>query len=190
LSAYSSTPDVNVACAAVTAYAVATPASWEYLADWGYGNPPFYAEWLCAGSAAVTGVVWNDFCPTTGLFGNPNASCKPGLDEANGIWEAGETGFADVTVQLFDGDCTTLTAAPLRTTRTAPGGSYTFDRLTAGTYCVVVDALIEGNSTILIPGQWTAPADDGSGVAKQPLTVLPGAFLFFDANFGWDYQLD
>lgn len=190
LTTYGATPDVDTACAAVTTYAEANPASWEYMADWGYGNPPFYAEWLCAGSAAMTGIVWNDFCPMTGMFGNPNASCKPGLDEANGIWESGEEGFADVTVELYEGDCTTLADFPMRSTLTSWGGSYTFDLLTSGEYCVVIDATSDENSTILIPGQWTAPADDGTGVAKIPVTVTPGAFLFLEADFGWDYQLD
>lgn len=190
LTAYSAIPDVNVACANVTAYATANPDAWTYLADWGYANPPFYAEWLCAGSSAITGVVWDDFCPVTGLFGNPNASCKPGLDEANGIWEAGETGIADLTVQLYTGDCSMLTEPPIRTASTSAGGSYTFDLLQSGSYCVVVDARATGNDTILIPGQWTAPPDDGTGVAQIPVTVTPGSFLFLQSDFGWDYQLD
>lgn len=190
LSAYSSTPDVDAACAAVTAYAIANPASWDYLADWGYGNPTFHAEWLCAGSAAVTGVVWNDFCPVTGMFGTPNASCKAGLEEANGIWEAGEEGIAEVTLTLYEGDCTSLSEFGIDSTSTGSRGSYTFDLLTAGNYCIVVDAGADGNDTILIPGQWTAPADDGTGVAKIPVTVIPGAFLFMEADFGWDYQFD
>lgn len=190
LTAYGSTPDVDAACAAVTTYAEANPASWNYMADWGYANPPFYAEWLCAGSTALTGIVWNDFCPVTGMFGNPNASCKPGLEEANGIWESGEDGLADITVELYEGDCTTLADFPFRTTLTHPGGSYTFDLLTSGTYCVVIDATADGNSAILIPGQWTAPVDDGSGVAKLTVALAPGAFSFLEADFGWDYQLD
>jgi hypothetical protein len=190
LTAYGSTPNVDTACAAVTTYATATPASWDYLADWGYGNPPFYAEWLCNGSSAITGIVWNDFCPVTGMLPNPNASCNPGVDEANGIWEAGEEGIADVAVSLYEGDCTTLADYPTRTTLTSWGGSYTVDLLTGGAYCVVIDATAEGNSDILIPGQWTAPADDGSGIAQHPVTVAPGGFLFLDADFGWDYQFD
>ncbi len=190
LAAYSSTPDVDAACAAVATYAAANPDSWDYLADWGYGNPPFHAEWLCAGSAAVTGIVWNDYCPITGMFGSPNASCQAGMEVANGIWEAGEAGLPDVTVHLYEGDCTTLADFPARITTTGPGGSYTFDLLTAGDYCVVVDATANGNGDLLIPGQWTAPADDGTGVAKIPVTVTTGAFLFFEADFGWDYQLD
>ncbi|HRW04793.1 MAG TPA: LysM peptidoglycan-binding domain-containing protein [Caldilineaceae bacterium] len=190
LTAYGSTPDVDAACAAVTTYAEANPASWEYMADWGYANPPFYAEWLCAGSTALTGVIWNDFCPVTGMFANPNASCKAGLQEANGIWEAGEEGLADVTVELYEGDCTTLADFPIRTATTASGGAYYFDLLTSGTYCVVVDAGANGNSAILIPGEWTAPAGDGSGIAQIPVTLTPGAFFFLGADFGWDYQLD
>ncbi|MEZ4679224.1 MAG: SdrD B-like domain-containing protein [Caldilineaceae bacterium] len=190
LTAYSATPDFDSACAAVTTYAEANPDAWNYMADWGYANPRFYAEWLCAGSAALTGIVWNDFCPTTGMFGNPNASCKPGLQEANGIWESGEEGFADIAVQLYESDCTTLADFPSNSVVTTPGGSYTFDNLTSGAYCVVVDAGAEDNSDRLIPGQWTAPADDGSGVAKIPLTVTPGAFLFLESDFGWDFQLD
>lgn len=188
LSAYGSAPDVDAACAAVTLYAEANPASWNYLADWGYANPPFYAEWLCAGSAAMSGTVWNDFCPPSGMFVSPNASCKAGMEEANGIWEAGEDGLPDLTVELYEGNCSTLADYPIRSIYTTPSGSYAFDLLSAGDYCVVIDATSETNSVHLIPGQWTKPTDDGSGVAKQAVTLAPGAFLFLDADFGWDYQ--
>ncbi len=47
LSSYNTSGSLAQACADTTAYAVANPDSWQYLADWGYANPSFAAEDLC-----------------------------------------------------------------------------------------------------------------------------------------------
>ena len=48
LKSYRATTSVIQACRDTTKYAQATPAAWEFLADWGYGNPTFTAADLCA----------------------------------------------------------------------------------------------------------------------------------------------
>lgn len=47
LKSYRATTSVIQACRDTTKYAQATPAAWEFLADWGYGNPTFTAADLC-----------------------------------------------------------------------------------------------------------------------------------------------
>jgi hypothetical protein len=47
LSSYNTSGNLAQACADTTAYSVANPDSWQYLADWGYANPTFAAEDLC-----------------------------------------------------------------------------------------------------------------------------------------------
>jgi hypothetical protein len=47
LSSYNTSGSLAQACADTTAYSVANPDSWQYLADWGYANPSFAAEDLC-----------------------------------------------------------------------------------------------------------------------------------------------
>ena len=47
LSSYNTSGSLPQACADTTAYSVANPDSWQYLADWGYANPSFAAEDLC-----------------------------------------------------------------------------------------------------------------------------------------------
>lgn len=47
LKSYKSYRSVIQACRDTTKYAQATPAAWQFLADWGYANPSFKAEDLC-----------------------------------------------------------------------------------------------------------------------------------------------
>jgi hypothetical protein len=49
LDNYEVSNSLSQACVATTAYAVANPASWDFLADWGYANPSFSAQELCPG---------------------------------------------------------------------------------------------------------------------------------------------
>lgn len=47
LTSYKDNTSVIQACRDATRYAQANPASWQYLADWGYANPSFTAQDLC-----------------------------------------------------------------------------------------------------------------------------------------------
>ena len=71
----------------------------------------------------------------------------------------------------------------LATTLTDAAGTYSFAGLEPGTYCVSVDSLGATNETILIPGSWTYPSDEGQA------TVSVGAGeSSMGVNFGWDFQ--
>ncbi|MGE5603705.1 MAG: LysM peptidoglycan-binding domain-containing protein [Nitrososphaerales archaeon] len=47
LTSYETNGSVIQACRDTTKYAAANPASWQFLADWGYANPSFTAQDLC-----------------------------------------------------------------------------------------------------------------------------------------------
>ncbi len=47
LSSYRGSGSVIQACRDVAVYSAKTPASWNFLADWGYANPSFTAQDLC-----------------------------------------------------------------------------------------------------------------------------------------------
>ena len=66
---------------------------------------------------------------------------------------------------------------------TDANGMYTFAGLDPGTYCVSVDALGGTNETILIPGGWTYPNEEG-----QATVTMGAGEESLGVNFGWDYQ--
>lgn len=142
--------------------------------------------------AAITGLVWHDLCSVSGGEGEepavPSAGCvalEDGGYAANGIQEDDEPGLADITVSLGSGSCP---AAETETAVTNDDGVYRFAGLEAGTYCVSVDALSNANSSLLIPGDWTAPESD-AGVGLTYVTVtVDEEQTAEENNFGWDYQ--
>lgn len=143
-------------------------------------------------AGTITGMVWHDLCGVTGGEGGeaavPSAGCvalEDGGYTANGNLDEDEPGIADVVVSLGVGACP---AAETATAITDAGGNYRFEGLEAGTYCVGVDALSTANSSILIPGDWTAP-ESNAGVGLSNATVTLGEDQGAqDVNFGWDYQ--
>jgi hypothetical protein len=137
--------------------------------------------------ATIAGRVWHDVCAIAGGEGgvpaSPSEGCVPdagGGYRANGLLEQDEPGIEGVVVSLGQGECP---AAGLQTALTDADGYYTFPDLDAGTYCISVDPLQEPNTSILVPGGWTAPDDRGAvTVALSPGTQR------MDVSFGWDYQ--
>jgi hypothetical protein len=101
---------------------------------------------------------------------------------ANGVYESGEPGIGGVVVRLGSGDCP---STGLATTTTGGSGGYSFNSLSAGTYCVSIDALDSTNSSVLIPGGWTYPTRGGN--AQSIVTLDPGE-TSSGISFGWDYQ--
>jgi len=133
---------------------------------------------------AIGGKVWHDLCkvPYETVAEPPEGCVKlPGGGlVANGVLEAGEPGIEGVVVMLGSGACP---STGLATAATDANGLYSFPGLDAGTYCVSVDALDATNETILIPGGWTYPNEEGRAtVAVGEGEEIP------DVNFGWDYQ--
>lgn len=193
LTSFGATPDVAQACAATTTYAIAHPDSWNYLADWGYGNPSFSAEQFCSGAGSVSGVVWNDFCtvPDADSVLPPNPGCvnTGGGYAANGIREAGEEPLGGVSLTLVHRQCSQPGNEVTATTITSGSGRYTFNGLEPGDYCVKIDLNAGDNTSILIPGDWTQPAGSGGTVIGINVSLTPGQETQ-DVDFGWDYQFD
>jgi hypothetical protein len=147
-------------------------------------------------SAMIRGVVWRDTCgqPELGPIPDPPPvgciSLPGGGIAANGVQDPWEDwkGIEDVVVRLSEGACPSAVA--MRDVPTLADGTFAFYMVNPGTYCVSVDSLNPINTSILIPGGWSAPAGSISGsVASQTVTVAAG-----DDNtgtaFGWDDQYE
>ena len=136
----------------------------------------------------INGRVWHDLCAVAGAVDDedsvPSAGCiaAPGGGfQANSLLEEGEPGIPGVLVSLSEGTCPAT--SPLATALTDRDGDYVFTDLSAGSYCVSVDALAVENE-LLLPGIWTHPDTD---VSSHTLTLEDGD-LVTGINFGWDYQ--
>jgi CSLREA domain-containing protein len=143
------------------------------------------------GEGSISGLVWHDLCavPDLGYPPTPPPGCAdPGGDglytDADGIYDPSEPGIPGITVRLKAGNC--AVGSDLMMAVTDAAGEYSFSGLAAGTYCVSVDALGDGNDLVLIPGGWTFPT---RGVNPITTEILLGAGeTLIDVNFGWDYQ--
>jgi hypothetical protein len=135
----------------------------------------------------IGGRVWHDVCGVAGGEGSapavPSAGCVPdgGGYRANGLLEAGEPGIEGVQVALGQGQCP---SDGLATATTSADGTYVFNDLAAGTYCVTVDPLQEPNASLLLPGGWTAPAVEQGSVT----VALDPGMQRTDVDLGWDHQ--
>lgn len=155
------------------------PETWSFFTDFASS---------CVPEASISGIVWHDLCAVPDGPVDPS-DIPPGCllfgDAlgANGTLDTGEPGIGGITLHLGNGACP---STGLSTTSTAPDGSYAFTGLAAGTYCISVDALNDGNDLVLIPGGWTYPArGDNPQYTTQALS--PGENVT-GVNFGWDYQ--
>jgi Ig-like domain from next to BRCA1 gene/SdrD B-like domain len=144
------------------------------------------------GVGSISGVVWHDECAVSGGEGGapitPTGGCIQGAAgsyRANGILEANEKGIPGVLVNLGSGSCP---STGLSQTTTGPNGTFAFADLPPATYCVSSDPMEGGNSNILLPGEWTYPAQAvGQQVASASSSVVAGEDRG-NVNFGWDYQ--
>lgn len=142
-------------------------------------------------SAVIGGVVWEDICFFT-ADGTASRGCveieDTGIFVGDGS-QINEPGLAGITVILAEGVCTTANPLPpantiLATAVTDENGLYRFENLSAGEYCVAIDALSPVNLDFLIPGNWTWPAP---GVGQQPAFMVDGE-QYLTVDFGWDFQ--
>jgi hypothetical protein len=140
-------------------------------------------------SAALGGVVWDDFC----LNSDPGQGCQEfpegsGIFIANGTYDPSESPLSGILIGLAEGACPTGGTIPdesavLNTTLTDDDGRFIFEGLSDGTYCIFMDALNEDMVDLLIPGNWTWPA---TGVGYSTWVLDPGEQKS-DLDFGWDY---
>ncbi len=140
---------------------------------------------------SLSGLVWHDMCAVAGGESGipmvPSAGCVPVENSyrANGLEDVDEPGLGGVLVHLGLGSCPATSQA---TTTTAADGSYSFKGLQPGTYCLFIDPLDAQNTPILVPGDWTFPADAiGQAIAMRSVP-LSSAEDRRRINFGWDYQ--
>jgi hypothetical protein len=140
------------------------------------------------GGGSISGLVFHDLCAVPD---GPYVEVPPGCIAfsdgglgANGVYDPGEPGIPGVHVVLGQGTC--ASSVILQTAVTGADGSYSFNSLPAGTYCVSADALEADNVSALIPGNWTYPMRDVN-------PILQAVILGADEHragiiFGWDYQ--
>ncbi len=143
-----------------------------------------------AAPGGVAGFVWHDVCAVAGgeggLAAQPSEGCVARGEGfvANGVYDPEEPLLEGAVVTLNTGACPGVST--LATAVTDAQGAYQFENVSPGAYCVFVNALEEPNTTLLVPGEWTAPSDSAApGIAS--ITVASGA-ITADVNFGWDYQ--
>jgi hypothetical protein len=135
----------------------------------------------------INGLVFHDLCAVAGGEGGEPAVPSDGCVEpsanvfrADGI-NNDEPGIVGVEVMLGTGACPSTGLAAVIT---AADGSFVFENVAPGTYCVSVDPLAGPNESILVPGGWTLPADGTQGITvEQDAGASIGGI-----EFGWDYQ--
>ncbi len=142
-----------------------------------------------AGSGSISGLVFHDLCalPYESVSTPPPGCIDLGPVDgygANGVYDPGEPGIPGVHVKLLQGSCVSSTI--LQTAVTGPDGSFAFDNLAAGDYCVFSDSLEADNVSVLIPGNWTYPGYNINPVTQA--VSLGNGEDFSGILFGWDYQ--
>lgn len=143
-------------------------------------------------SGSISGRLWHDLCAAGGE-GAPEPETAPvgcvalegGGYGADGVLSAEEPGIEGVSIRLGEGVCPSF---GLATATTDGGGGFRFEGLSAGTYCLSVDASAEGNASILIPGGWTFPISEETGAVVQQSVTLSESAVLDGVNFGWDFQ--
>lgn len=145
-------------------------------------------------TGAISGSVWHDLCAATGseaAEGAPADGCVTAAGGTtqigNGALDEGEEGIAGVQLHLLPGDCTAALPGDEQLVLTGEDGSYRFEGLAAGTYCVFLDTADDHNATALEEGLLTYPTSDGVVTNSVTVTVEDGAELT-DVNFGFDYR--
>jgi hypothetical protein len=173
-----------------------TSATWSFVTPNASGGAcmevlPAVAEVArpAAGSSAIAGHVWHDLCAVPYAstdIAPPGCIFLPdGGLEANGILDPGEGGIGGVTVHLGSGPCPVVDG---QTDMTDASGYYSFSLLSAGTYCVSIDAADDDNIAVLIPGSWTSPYRwYGPGPIEVELSLGEADIQRFN-DFGFDYQ--
>ncbi|NPA27170.1 MAG: hypothetical protein GXO36_06195 [Chloroflexi bacterium] len=119
-----------------------------------------------ANPGRIQGQVWEDRCT---LPEDPDAELPPGCRlytqglAGDGLRQPDEPGIPGVQVELAAGPCP---GTPTAQTQTGPDGTFVFDNLPWGTYCVSVPTPQQP----LGPGLWTAP---GLEKGEQTVSLSP-----------------
>ncbi|MGB3717823.1 MAG: NBR1-Ig-like domain-containing protein [Candidatus Promineifilaceae bacterium] len=140
------------------------------------------------GGAVISGQVWHDLCAATendqGSSQRPSPGCVErdgGRNMANGVIDPDELGLEGLLVELGEGTCP---STGLAVTITDDDGLYLFSGISAGQYCVSIDATKIQNAAILESGEWTH--DSGGDPAGKIITISDGENRS-GISFGWDF---
>lgn len=141
--------------------------------------------------AVARGLVWKDRCLLTGgqageplVLGQGCVSTGPNPWDwgANQIFEPGfEPGIGGVTIHLGAGACPSIGVASVLT---LGDGTYAFEGLPPGMYCISFNPLGDGNDSQLIPGGLSFPTRGGE--AQTTVTLDSGETE--TVNYGWTFQ--
>lgn len=137
-------------------------------------------------SGSISGTVWHDVCAATPEATEPPQGCvevEAGAYEADGIKTAGEPVISGVEVSLYEGACSSGT---LFNTTISGANGHTFEDIPPGQYCISINAASPTNSSLLLPGKWTAPR---VATSTAQFNVMVDAGENRVINFGWDYEL-
>jgi|APSaa5957512622_1039677.scaffolds.fasta_scaffold40603_1 uncharacterized protein YraI/ribosomal protein L33 len=126
---------------------------------------------------SISGFVWLEDCDD--LFPGNTCVTINGLPEGDGSFK-GEVGISGVPVELFSGACPPATSVG---TTTTSNGTFKFEKLEAGKYCIKINDSFLSSSAAL-GGTFTFPIR-GASVQTHQVELLPGenkkGFIF-----GWD----
>jgi hypothetical protein len=129
-------------------------------------------------SPGIGGIVWHDLCAQ--------------FEDCNGVRDSGEVGVAGVQVSLYEGACPPAANEPaFRQQITGRDGTYRFDDLNPGTYCVEIAEASPANMLLLAPGAWSHYPAGGQESAGAVAVTIPVAREGSpsDVDFGWDFGL-
>lgn len=135
-------------------------------------------------TGSLSGVVWFDRCPPGGAGTNLCLTGPTGNPQGNGLYEPGEPGAANVLVKLGAGNCPAFGQAEART---AADGTFQFDKLTPGRYCVLIDPA--ENADVFTAGNWSAPLTGDARNRAFLIAEVTVGQITASVNFGWDDSL-
>jgi hypothetical protein len=128
-----------------------------------------------ASAGLIAGRVWLDQC----LQPEDCQLAADGSVQPNGIEDPGEAGLSGLTLELGLGSCPSTGFAE---SQSGANGTFIFDNVPAGTYCVSIDPGRDPNGELLGSAPWTHPAY-GQGVSRITVTLREGGETRL-VNFG------
>jgi hypothetical protein len=141
---------------------------------------------------SIKGILWHDLCKFSGgesgepfVLGQGCIQWGVAVEEfgPNQLKDSFESGWVGVTLHLGSGSCPSV---GLATAITNDSGEYQFDGLSAGTYCVSYNNLIDGNNTILIPGEPTFPSRGDDGFYAT-INLPPAVEKIVNFGYAWQF---
>lgn len=139
---------------------------------------------------SISGTVWRDICDRSDEGEKSDPKCvfdaARDLYLANGIFEEDENGLPGIQVSLGKGLCP---SRGVGISMSGDDGSYSFDNLSPGYYCITVDFPGAFHQAKPVSGAWTYPkSESGIGVNWISISLSEGE-NYGEVNFGWDFLI-